>query len=211
MNDKPVSDKKPQAMKSALKAYYADKSLSTAQLDNLQSILQQKTEQKVSRRFVKQPAVLAWLGTLAASLFLAVLLLSSWQTPALITSAYADIYKDANLKNGMQVSMQQWLAINGIAAVPIQFPVKMSKFCRLDQKLTMHLRIAGKEQGEMNVFFHRGEASLYWSDRSGRVDDMNWKLLKVADDLTLVVLYTQDMREKSVDFILDEMLAGLEA
>jgi len=43
-----------------------------------------------------------------------------------------------------------------------------------------------------------------------KVDDINWKLLNVRNDLTVIVLYTQDMREKAVQHILSEMLAEFE-
>jgi len=197
-------------IKQAVKEYYADKSLSATQLNALQkSIKQQADSIEQNHSNINKASVFKWGGTIAASLFLFVVMMGYLQTPDLISSAYADIRKDANLNNGMQVSMQQWLDENDIASVPQQYPVKMSKFCRLDQVLTTHLRIAGKEQGEMNVFIHHGERTLSWFDRSGAVEDMNWKLLKVRNNLTLIVLYTHDMREKSVQHILHEMLPEL--
>ena len=203
-----MSNKK-QPLKQAVKQSYAKKSLSDAQLETLQKTLAQKVEHKPRRVDVNKLSVYKWLGSIAASLLFAVSVMSFFQTPALITSAYADIYKDANLHNGLQSSMQQWLDVNRIDRVPQPYPVQMSKFCRLGQVLTTHLRIAGKEQGEMNVFFHQGEDAPLWLNRSGKVDDMNWKLLRVRENLTVIVLYSHDMREKSVQYILHEMLPEL--
>jgi len=204
-----MSDKK-QPIKQAVKEYYADKSLSDSQLGALQETIKRQADSFEKNHInIKKTSVFKWGGSIAASLFLFVLMAGYLQTPDLISSAYADIRKDAHLSNGMQASMQQWLDENNIASVPRQYPVKMSKFCRLDQVLTTHLRIAGKEQGEVNVFIHHGERPLSWFDGSGAVEDMNWKLLKVRNNLTLIVLYTHDMREKSVQHILHEMLPEL--
>ncbi|RDH84874.1 MAG: hypothetical protein DIZ80_05260 [endosymbiont of Galathealinum brachiosum] len=211
-------DKQP--IRQAVKAFYGNKSLSAEQMKTLQNILSQHSEegeqhQQSSGSRFKQINVYKWPGSIAASILLFVVMMGYFQTPDLISSAYADIQKDSNLNNGMQVSMQQWLDENDISRVPIMYPVEMSKFCRLDQKLTTHLRIAGKEQGVLNVFFHQGKRPLHWSPLhwlkgAGTLDDMNWKLVKVRDDLTVIVLYSHDMREKAVLHIMREMLPEFE-
>ena len=203
------NDRRP--VKQALKDYYADKSLSGIQLQALQQTLDQAdvSNEQNDPGFNRQ-RTFKWLGSVAASLMLLVLIMSYSQTPELISSAYADIGKDAHLNNGMRPSMLQWLNENNISDVPPQYPIKMSKFCRLDQLMATHLRIAGKEQGEVNLFFHHGNRPLHWFDGSGTINDMNWRLVKVRKNLTLIVLYTQDMREKSVQHILHEMLPELE-
>jgi len=200
------NDKQP--IKQALQDFYTAKSLSDTQLNALQQTLNQQTPLKSQHH----RGVFKWAGSIAASvLLLVVLAIGYLQTPELITAAYADIYKDVHLNNGMQASIQQWMKKNHIADVPQQYPVKMSKFCQLNQLSTMHLRIAGTEQGELNVFFHYGETPLYWRNRSGTLDNMNWTLVKARDDLTLIVMYTHDMREQAVQHILGEILPELQA
>ena len=212
MSDEKQATRHP--FKQAVKAFYEDKTLSDVQMDALQKRLaeheavDEPIHQKPVSRYSKQ-SVYKWTGSMAASFLLFVVMMSYLQTPDLINFAYADIQKDVHLNNGMQSSMQQWLDENNIASVPALYPVEMSKFCRLDRALTTHLRIAGKEQGLLNVFFHQGARPLHWFGGAGTVDDMNWKLVKVRSDLTLVVLYSQDMREKSVLHILHEMLPEL--
>ena len=204
-----MSDEK-QPVKQALKTFYADKGMSEDQLHALQQALIKRADKdNVAITKGRKGSVIKWLGSIAAS-FLIIWLTSSIHTPQINSSAYADILKDKSLNTGMQLSMLQWLDENKIARVPSMYPVEMGKFCLLDERLTMHMRISGKSQGEMNVFFHHGERALSWFDTSGRYDDMNWKLLKVRKNLTLIVLYTQDMREKSVKHILNEMLPELE-
>jgi len=199
-----------QVVKQALKTFYADKSLSDSQLQTLQQTLTSRlTKDGENITSDKNISVIKWLGSIAAS-FLIIWMTVYLHTPQLVSSAYADIQKDESLNTGMPLAIKQWLDESNIASVPSQYPVEMSKFCRLDQSLTMHMRIAGKEQGELNVFFHHGEPRLFWFNGAGKLNDMNWRLLKVRKNLTLVVLYTQDMREKSVQHILNEMLPELE-
>ncbi len=207
-----------QALKLAVKQYYTKQSLSSEQLKSLNKMIEQQAQGGFLERSLSKSIShrLKWMVAMVASILLSLLALNYWQTPALmtptlITSAYADIYKDSNLKNGLQPPMEQWLKVNKVSAVPREYPIKMSKFCRLGDVVTMHLRIAGKQQGEVNVFIHRGDRVSLLMDRSGSVDDINWKLIKVRNDLTLIVLYTQDMREKAVQHILSEMLPELRA
>jgi len=206
-------------IKQAMKDYYAHKSLSYKQLDSLQnklkkqdvsnnSIFPDSFSDSFSASLYKVDAF-KWLGSIAASVLFFVLILNFLPTPNIITTAFVDIHKDESLDNGMQISLQQWLDDNNIASVPQQYPVEMSKFCRLDQFKTTHLRIAGSKQGVLNVFFHRGDKSLYWRNDSGTVNGQHWKLVKVRDDLTLIVIYNDDMREESVQKILKGMLPEL--
>lgn len=198
-----------QVLKQALKKFYADKSLSDSQLQALQQTLtSRRTKDDEKTNTDKKIRAIKWLGSIAAS-FLIVWILGYLHTPQIVSSAYADIQKDNDLNTGLPLAIQQWLGENKITRVPSQYPIEMSKFCALDQILTMHMRIAGKEQGELNIFFHHGERPLFWFNGAGKLDDMNWKLLKVRENLTLIVLYTQDMREKSVLHILNEMLPEL--
>lgn len=95
---------------------------------------------------------------------------------------------------------------NRIELVPQKYKVEMSKFCRLQSHQTTHLRIAGATQGKMHIFFHHGDKPIHWLNRSGTNEQMSWKLVQVREDLSLIVMYTHDMREDAVRYILAEML-----
>ena len=199
---------KKQTLKLALKTYYANKRLSDRQLELVQQMLHTQAAQTTASSCsdIITSGTAKWLGALVVSLALLVVLLSYLQTPAVITDAYADVKKDASINNGMQTSMQQWMNENQIAVVPPQYTVEMSKFCRLDQYLTTHLRISGEQQEVVHLFFHYGKSSFGWRNKSGVMDKMNWKLLKARDNLTLIVLYSHEMREKTIQHILVQML-----
>lgn len=199
-----------QTLKQALKDYYTGKSLSDTQLDTLQNNL----SQAASSSDVKRWRNMKWASSLAASLLLLVMVSGYLRTPEIVTLANIDISKDALLNNGLPAPTEQWLNKHRINRVPEIYPVKMSKLCRLGQSLTMHLRIAGKQQGEMNVFFQPGENTTGWVDgwlaRSGDMQGMHWKLIKVRKNLSVIVLYTPDMRETAVQDILQKMLPELQ-
>lgn len=199
-----------QPIKQAIKTYYASKSLSDAQTQSLQA-MQQLMQQAPGNKHSNRPYALQWVGSIAASLLLFIIVFSYAHTPAVVTAAYADMMIDADLNNGMQSTMSQWMSENSIDGVPQKYPVEMSKFCSLDKYKTTHLRIAGAEQGTMHLFFHHGGRPMHWLNRTGTVDKMNWKMIKVREDMTVIVLYTDDMRESAIQNILGEMLPELQA
>jgi len=195
-------------VKAAVRAFYTSKLLSDNQqqsLDDLQQSL--KTHQSIRSNLT----LLIWTGSIAASLLLFITVFSYIQTPDLIIAAYADTLKDSNLNNGMETNMKEWMTDNHINSAPIKYPVEMSKICKLNQYKTTHLRIAGAEQGTMHIFFHNGEMSTHWRKSTGTIDELNWKLIKVRDKLTVIVFYTDDMRESAIQNILGEMLPELHA
>ena len=197
------------SIQQAVKKFYANKSLSEAQLQSLQN--QQADARLAHKNSTKNYLTLTWLASVAASFLLLAVVFTQLHTPAVINAAYADIKTDATISNGLQLNASQWLSENLINAVPEIFPVEMSKFCTLENDKTTHLRIAGTEQGKLHLFFYHGKHPAYWLNRSGTTGEMNWKLIEVRDGLTVVALYTVNMRESSVRQILDKMLPVLNA
>ena len=199
-----------QSIKQALKNYYLSKSLSDAQNKSLQA-LQKSLQQPLENVRPNKPFALQWVGSIAVSFLLLIIVFAYSHTPAVITAAYADVSTDATLYNGLQLPTSQWLSETNIVGVPQKYPVEMSKFCNLDQYKTTHLRIAGAEQGTMHLFFHHGGHPVHWLNRTGTIDEMNWKMIEVRDDLTVIVLYADNMRESAMQNILGEMLPELHA
>ena len=186
-----------------MQMFYANKSLSDKQLDKLQQI-QAKARQnsgKQAKALSKWRLVLA----LAASVAMLFVLISPLHTPSVVSHAYADIIKDSVDHTQRNAEISGWLLSNDIKEVPSRYQVEMAKYCYLDKDKTVHLRVAGTEQGKLHLFFHQGEGIVNRFNNAGKHDDMHWKLLKVKQDLTLLVLYTQDMREASVNHIIGTM------
>jgi len=186
-----------------MQMFYANKSLSDKQLDKLQQI-QAKARQnsgKQAKALSKWRLVLA----LAASVAMLFVLISPLHTPSVVSHAYADIIKDSEDNNQRSTEISDWLRSNDIKEVPSRYQVEMVKYCYLDKDKTVHLRVAGTEQGKLHLFFRQGGGTVNGFNNAGTHDDMHWKLLKVKHDLTLLVMYTQDMREASVNHIIGAM------
>lgn len=200
-----MKDKK-QSVKQAMKTFYASKPLSDTQHTDLQA-LQKKLQQSQDGTYPNKSYMLRWIGMAAASLFLFTVTVAYMQTPTVITAAYADILHDADLNNGMKAKMHRWMNDHNIGNIPQEYLVEMSKFCTLGKYQTSHLRIAGTEQGTLHLFLHQGDRPTHWLDRTGTVDELNWSLIKIRDDLTVIVMSTHDMRESAIQYILSGILA----
>jgi len=194
-------------LKKAVKSYYADKKLSAEQLEKLSSLSDNPVSDIKPLRVHKFgmfpfPAI-------AASILIFIAFFSYNKNPDIITAAYSDIIHDEKLSNGLSDVHKNWIAVNEIKAAPSDYNVEMSKFCDIDGFKTMHLRIAGKYHGKMNLFFKKGSRSYRFGKSSGITKDMKWKVLESNKDITVIVMYTKDMRENVVNNIIGTMLPDL--
>jgi hypothetical protein len=201
-------NKQKQPIKQVIKTYYASKSLTDAQYQLLQESQEKRllTADKINSKKVTS---LTKSSSIAASLLFFILVFAYTYTPTVITAAYADTKIDAEMHNGLQTPIHQWMSDKGIYSPPTQYLVEMGKRCKLDKYDTRHIRIAGSEQGMMHLFFRTGNQPLRWIKHTGTVGEMNWKSIDLREDLTLIVLYTDDMRESAMQNILNEMLPEL--
>lgn len=208
------NDAKP--FKQAVSSYYRSKKMSAEKLQSLSALYGQFERENVSKKVkpTHRNRLRVWsysASAIAASLIAAILFVSYQQQPELITAAYDDILKDANLNNGLAAQQKEWIAVNHIAPAPAEYKIEMSKFCELSGLKTTHLRIAGQLQGKVNIFFKKGPRPYRFGKTSGKKDSMYWKVLESKKDLTVILVYTEDMREKVVNNIINKMLPDLTA
>jgi len=203
----------------AVKFHYSEKSLYNKQqhdLKALQKKLMINTDIK-QNNFFNSSRLICWMRynifapTMAITLMAAVFIFNFYQEPTIISAAYADVIQDKGLTNGLDKKSTDWMTNNQLLPVTDKFKVRMSKFCNINNNIIMHLRIDGKKKGAMNVFFHKSKQSITWKKKSGKKHKMQWKLIEVKEDLSLIEMYTSDMRQQSVDVILNAMLKELVA
>lgn len=207
-------DVKP--FKQAVNSYYKSKNLSAQKLqvlteltENIESDNSHKANTVVSQN---RANIWTWSASaIAASLMIAIFTIGYQQQPEIITAAYEDTLKDAQLNNGFAQQQKDWIAVNQILPAPAQYQVEMSKFCDLGGQKTTHLRIAGQHQGKMNVFFKKGSQPYRFGKTSGKTNNMHWKVLESNKDITVIVMYSEDMREPVVNKIINNMLPDLVA
>lgn len=175
---------------------------------NLEHQLLNNWEQQMGKELINQHQQ-RWIKHLAiaASLTLCLILTSLyWQTPNLISAAYADINKDTHQDNGFSSEHFKWLRQFDIVQPPKTMKVEMTKYCNLSNYQSTHFRIAGKKQGKVDIFFLSEDKLRRWGKNEGMINDLHWKLLQVHDKLTVIVLYTQDMHASGVQKLLNTML-----
>ena len=217
MNQDKNQIKKP--IKQALKELYSSKSLTSEQLGRLQLLSPQNSielEQKpaeVDSHHAIEPSIFSrskyfWLSSMAASVMIFFILFDN-PHPGLITSAYQDIAKDSELHNGLDIAVSDWLAVKNISPVPEEFDIEMSKFCQLERQTATHIRVAGKSQGTAHFFFHQTDTDLQPEIAQGVENELNWKIIYIRENISVLVMYTQDMREEAIQKILHGMLPDM--
>lgn len=208
------NDSKP--FKQAVKSYYESKNIPAEKLLLLSELSDKigshATETKNSTTHKHKTGMWSLTASaIAASLIVTLFTIGYNQQPEIITAAYDDAIKDANLFNGLASQQKEWIAVNHIAPAPAEYEIEMSSFCNLSGHKTTHLRIADRQQekGKINVFFKIGQKPYLLGRTSGKKDNMYWKVLKAKDNLTVIVLYSEDMHEKAVNNIIHNMLPGI--
>jgi len=203
-----------QPLKQALKTYYSNRSLTDEQIKRLQLSSDDNVEPQINAKELKAQSPFSrskylWLSSMAASLMLFFILFDNPQSPELVASAYHDIKKDETFYNGLDKTISEWLEARNVSSIPKEFNIEMSKFCQLDQHTATHIRVAGVTQGTAHFFFHQTNQDLAPKMSQGVENNMNWRVIKLREDLSVLVMYTQDMRELAIQQILNGMLPEL--
>jgi len=143
----------------------------------------------------------------AASIVFSILIISwspaTTSSPELIVAALADIKQDAHLTTGLTTKQENWLTAHNVALPPKDLKVEMSKYCNIAGFATSHLRIAGKKRGQAHIFLYPGDLNL--AKYKGTHDNMNWINLKMNQGMSVLVMYTEDMKKEGVNHILKTM------
>lgn len=161
---------------------------------------QQKADGRHRRMLIPGTAI-------AASILLAVVLLQMpLFTPSIVDAAARDIIADAERNPGISIPVDNIVQARGLQAPLPEMTVKMTKRCTLNALPTVHMQIAGANQGEVHLFIADGpESGVALQNRQGELDSLHWQLLTPREDLTLLVLHTSDMNPDNVERLLRHM------
>ena len=175
---------------------------------DLEKQLQENWQQQLNQPKRKRP--LTPLRIAFASLTLVIVAVISatvgQQTPTVVLAAYQDIEKDKLLNIGISVPKQVWLTQHQIHAPLNEMKIEMTKFCNIAQHHTVHLKIAGKERGNVHIFLYQGDLNpAFWQKSRGDINTMPWRILQPRKDLSVLVLYSSDMDSVNVDRLIDAM------
>ena len=123
----------------------------------------------------------------------------------LISIAINDINKDEKHHAGITLPVDLLLKEININLPPDSMPIEMTKLCNLNGNKTTHIKVAGAKQGVVHLFIKAGDfdASLWESENNEPI--MPWRLIKPRNDLSVLVVYTEDMNPASVDKLIQTM------
>ena len=147
---------------------------------------------------------------IAASVALFVIVTFSFlgisKTPNVIAAAIKDIASDKKQNIGLAVQTEKWLSAHQVNMPPSVMPIKMSKYCLIGGNKTLHLQIAGEKQGEVHLFILPGKFDrAIWQNRKGTTSSMPWQLIQAFNDLSVLVLHSNNMDNKKVQQLIHTM------
>jgi len=133
--------------------------------------------------------------------------LTSWLTTPndLISIAINDINNDEKQHIGMTMPIDAFVKQANIHLPPASMPVEMIKQCNLNGNKTMHVKVAGANQGAVHLFINKGDFTTSLWTSNDDVPAMPWRLIKPRKDLSVLVVYTKDMNPASVDKLIQTM------
>ena len=148
--------------------------------------------------------VLRW-GAVAGVVLVSLLLRALLDHGSLVSAAMEDIAAADRHAQGVSVSMDEVASALSIALPLPEMTLLMSKRCHIEGLDTVHLQIAGARRGEVHLFIHQGAANAFAEQDSGKAADFTWRMLSPREDLSVLVLYSADMKAESVEALLQHM------
>ena len=173
---------------------------------DLENKLQANWRDQKARQLQKRPTKLILVAAGLIGVILGSILVNQLSTPKdLISIAINDIRNDEKHHVGITLPVDQLIRQANIHMPPESMPVKMAKLCNLNGNKTTHLKVAGAKQGAVHLFIKEGDfdASLWESKNITR--SMPWRLVKPRNNLSVLVVFTQDMNPASVDMLIQTM------
>ena len=149
---------------------------------------------------------LAMLASAASLMFVVVLVGSLHYTPDVVRDALEDIANDAKHDVGISIPMETIIAEKHFRAPMQNMPVRLTKYCALDEYRTLHIQVAGARQGEVHLFIQEGSFDIAaWQTHHGEMNAMTWKIIQPRDNFSVLVVYTPEMNPDNVEKLIQHM------
>lgn len=174
--------------------------------DDLEKKIRANWQDQKSRPLRHKPAKYLFIAASLVGVIIGTVLVNRLLTPNdLITLAINDINNDEKHQVGITLPIELLVKQAKIQLPPESMPIEMTKLCNLKGNKTTHIKVAGAKQGAVHLFIKQGDfdASLWESANSTPV--MPWKLIKPRTDLSVLVVYTEDMNPANVDKLIQTM------
>jgi len=154
----------------------------------------------------KQPAKLIFIAAGLFGIILGIILVNQFSAPEdLIGIAIKDIRNDEKHHVGITLPVDLLVKQANIHMPPESMTVEMTKLCNLNGNKTTHIKVAGAKQGAVHLFIKEGDFDASLWEAKNSASTMPWRLIKPRHDLTVLVVYTEDMNPASVDKLIQTM------
>jgi len=154
----------------------------------------------------KQPAKLIFIAAGLFGIILGIILVNQFSAPEdLIGIAIKDIRNDEKHHVGITLPVDLLVKQANIHMPPESMTVEMTKLCNLNGNKTTHIKVAGAKQGAVHLFIKEGDFDASLWEAKNSASTMPWRLIKPRHDLTVLIVYTEDMNPASVDKLIQTM------
>jgi len=168
-------------------------------------ILANWQDQKSGKRAKKTSRYLVTAVSVFAFAIGSVLVYRQFISNDLVQVAINDIRKDDSHHVGITIPVELLVKQAKIHLPPASMPIEMTKLCHLNSDKTMHIKVAGKKHGAVHLFIKAGNFDASFRESGHYVPSMPWKLIKPRKDISVLVVYTEDMNPASVDELIKAM------
>jgi len=138
--------------------------------------------------------------------FAVVTLQTVYHTPTITKAALQDITSDSQQKIGITVPINHFAKQHQFHLPPPAMPIKMTKYCTIDETRTLHLLVENADQSQVHFFIHPGEfKTAFWQATQGQLAAMSWKLIQPKKQLSVLVLHTQSINQNHLEDLIQTM------
>ena len=184
----------------------------TAQLESrIRENWQQQMADAVQQQQPRFPQSILTQGRSLAAGFVLLMLAGmslsvvEWR-PTVVLAALEDIQKDVHQQVGISIPVDTVLNDYQIQRPPKNMTVAMTKQCHLNGNMSMHLEVAGENQGRVHLFILKGGPDIpFWQRLNGKDASMPWQLIRPRPGLSVLVMQTPDMNSRNVEKLIHSM------
>jgi len=174
--------------------------------DDLEEKIRMNWRDQMSRQQQHRPVkFMIVVASLFGVIVGAVLVVNLSTTQDLISIAINDINRDEINHVGITLPIELVLKQANIHLPPESMPVEMTKLCNLNGNKTTHIKVAGPKQGAVHLFVKTGDFDASLWESNDNAPAMSWRLIKPRENLSVLVVYTEDMNPASVDKLIQAM------
>ena len=124
----------------------------------------------------------------------------------LVQVAIEDINNDTIKHVGIMFPIETLIKRANIKLPPSSMPIEMVKRCNLNGNETLHIKVAGANHGAVHLFIKKGDFTHSITNTEQGTEAIRpWGLIKPRSDLSVLVLYTNDMNIANVDKLIETM------